>query len=230
MPVEVVFEKLTDEITLPLFQPAGGPDDDRAAANNASASSAWTRATRSARCPDKSQLIAAPGGDRQRRPRRRPEGLRHRRHLHRRPALARHHRRGARRRSRATSTAPPSAAAPSSSWSATRWLALHHGLCDVAVVSHGESGRSGVGVTPAARHRDPRPVRGPLRLRRRADLLRPDHHAPHARVRHHARAVGAGGRLHAQVGRAQPQGAQPRADHRRRTCSTRARSSGRSTC
>jgi acetyl-CoA acetyltransferase len=26
--------------------------------------------------------------------------------------------------------------------------ALHHGLCDVAVVSHGESGRSGVGVTP----------------------------------------------------------------------------------
>jgi acetyl-CoA acetyltransferase len=28
-------------------------------------------------------------------------------------------------------------------------LALHHGLCDVAVVSHGESGRSGVGVTRA---------------------------------------------------------------------------------
>jgi acetyl-CoA acetyltransferase len=27
-------------------------------------------------------------------------------------------------------------------------LALHHGLCDVAVISHGESGRSGVGVTP----------------------------------------------------------------------------------
>src|SRR5215468_5880519 len=27
-------------------------------------------------------------------------------------------------------------------------LALHHGLCDVAVVCHGESGRSGVGVTP----------------------------------------------------------------------------------
>jgi acetyl-CoA acetyltransferase len=27
-------------------------------------------------------------------------------------------------------------------------LALHHGLCDVAVVSHGESGRSGIGVTP----------------------------------------------------------------------------------
>jgi acetyl-CoA acetyltransferase len=26
--------------------------------------------------------------------------------------------------------------------------ALHHGLCDVAVISHGESGRSGVGVTP----------------------------------------------------------------------------------
>lgn len=26
-------------------------------------------------------------------------------------------------------------------------LALHHGLCDVAVVSHGQSGRSGVGVT-----------------------------------------------------------------------------------
>ena len=26
-------------------------------------------------------------------------------------------------------------------------LALHHGMCDVAVVSHGESGRSGVGVT-----------------------------------------------------------------------------------
>ena len=29
--------------------------------------------------------------------------------------------------------------------------ALHHGLCDVAVVCHGESGRSGVGVTPASR-------------------------------------------------------------------------------
>src|SRR5216683_2245968 len=27
-------------------------------------------------------------------------------------------------------------------------LALHHGLCDVAVVCHGESGRSGVGVSP----------------------------------------------------------------------------------
>jgi acetyl-CoA acetyltransferase len=27
-------------------------------------------------------------------------------------------------------------------------LALHHGLCDVALISHGESGRSGVGVTP----------------------------------------------------------------------------------
>ena len=26
-------------------------------------------------------------------------------------------------------------------------VALHHGLCDVAVVSHGESGRSQVGVT-----------------------------------------------------------------------------------
>src|SRR5438132_13630897 len=26
--------------------------------------------------------------------------------------------------------------------------ALHHGLCDVAVISHGESGRSGVGVSP----------------------------------------------------------------------------------
>ena len=25
MPVEVVFEKLTDDVTLPLFQPAGGP-------------------------------------------------------------------------------------------------------------------------------------------------------------------------------------------------------------
>ena len=28
-------------------------------------------------------------------------------------------------------------------------LALHHGLCDVAVISHGESGRSGTGVTRA---------------------------------------------------------------------------------
>ena len=27
-------------------------------------------------------------------------------------------------------------------------VALHHGLCYVAVISHGESGRSGVGVTP----------------------------------------------------------------------------------
>ncbi len=27
-------------------------------------------------------------------------------------------------------------------------VALHHGLCDVAVIAHGESGRSGVGVSP----------------------------------------------------------------------------------
>ena len=85
-------------------------------------------------------------------------------------------------------------------------LALHHGLCDVAVVSHGESGRSGVGVTPRRDTAIPGQYERPLRLRRCADLLRPHHHATHARVRHHARAVGAGRRLHAQVGGAQPQG------------------------
>ena len=91
---------------------------------------------------------AAPRGGAQRRARRRPQDQRRRRRLHRRASTR--PRRSARRSAscRATSTAPRWAAARSSSWSATRWLALHHGLCDVAVVSHGESGRSGVGVTP----------------------------------------------------------------------------------
>src|SRR4029453_17503001 len=54
MPVEVCFEKLTDEISLPMFRPAGGA---RWAASRGwgssatrSASWAWTRATSSAPC------------------------------------------------------------------------------------------------------------------------------------------------------------------------------------
>ena len=139
--------------------------------------------------------------------------IRHRWRVHRRPALAGHDRRGAGHHS------------PLRRRHHRGRLLLHH---------HGGPRHAGPAPRPLrrrgglarrvrplrrrrdapARHRDPRPVRGVLWLRRGADLLRPDHHPSHARVRHHPRAVGAGSRLHAQVGGTEPQGQEPRADHR----------------
>ena len=95
-------------------------------------------------------------------------------------------------------------------------VALHHGLCDVAVVCHGESGRSGVGVTPRRDTALPGQYEAPFGFGGASTHVRHDHDAPHARARDHARAVGAGGRLHAPVGGAQPQGEEPRAHHHRR--------------
>ena len=163
MPVEVVFEKLTDEITLPLFQPAGGGAmatwSGSGSCATRSASWAWTRATRSARCPNKSQLTLHLEAITQRGARRRPQGQRRRRHLHRGPALARP--RSARRSAscRATSTAPRWAAARSSSWSATRWSRCTTGSATWRSSPTASRGRSGVGVTRGRDTALPRPVR-----------------------------------------------------------------------
>ena len=227
MPVEVVFEKQTDEISSPDVPAGEGPMNERAQQQGLHRRRGRERRDRHAARQEHAQ--PAPGGHAQRHPRRRPEGLRHRRRVHRRPALAGHHRRGARR-----------GPALRRRHHRRRLLLHHHGRPRHAGPAPRPVRRRGGlarrvrplrrGRDPAARYRHPRPVRGPVRLRRGADLLRPDHHPPHARVRHHPRAVGAGGGLHAQVGGVEPQGQESRADHRRRTCSTRGRSSGRSTC
>ena len=95
-------------------------------------------------------------------------------------------------------------------------VALHHGLCDVAVVCHGESGRSGVGVTP-----------------RRDTALPGQYETPYGFggaptyfgmiTTRHMHEYGTTLEQWAQVAvstrawaRAQPEGAQPRAHHRRR--------------
>ena len=165
--------------------------------------------------PHKSMLVAAPRGGAQCRARRRPQDRRRGRRLHRGPALARDDRRGARHRP-----------ALRRRHHGGRLLVHHHGRPrDGRAPPRALRRRRRLPrrVGPLRRGRDPppghraaRPVRDALRLRRRADLLRHDHHAPHARIRDDPRAVGAGRRLHARVGRAQPEGAQPRADHRRR--------------
>ena len=95
-------------------------------------------------------------------------------------------------------------------------VALHHGLCDVAVVCHGESGRSGVGVTP-----------------RRDTALPGQYETPYGFggaptyfgmiTTRHMHEYGTTLEQWAQVAvstrawaAAQPEGAQPRAHHRRR--------------
>ena len=93
MPVEVVFEKQTDEISLRCSS-RRGPDDERAQQQGLYRRRGRERRDRHAARQEHAQ--PAPGGDAQRHPRRRAEGLRHRRRVHRRPALAGHHRRGAR--------------------------------------------------------------------------------------------------------------------------------------
>ena len=176
---------------------------DEGAPELASASSAPTRATSSARCPTRacsrctSRRCATPCAT--------PASRSATWTASSRRASTRR-RRSARRSAscRATSTAPRWAAARSSSWWATPCVALHHGLCDVAVVCHGESGRSGVGVTPRRDTALPGQYEMPYGFGGAPTLLRHDHHAAHARVRDHARAVGAGGRLHARVGGLNP--------------------------
>ena len=141
-----------------------------------------------------------------------PQGQGRGRHLHRRPALPVAPRRG------------PRDHAPLRGRHHRGRLLLHHdgrprrGRAASRPLRRGGGLPRRVGALRRGRHPQPghqplRPVRDPLRLRGRAHLLRHDHHAPHARARHHARAVGAGGGVHAEVGGAQSQGAQPRAHH-----------------
>ena len=155
MPVEIVYQKLTDEVTLALFRPAEAPDEPRDEGHRElrrsatpPASSASTRATRSARCPDKSQLSL---------------------HLE---AIDNAVRDAGLKISDVdgifTAGQHPPALLGEALGITPRYVdgtsvggcsfiimvghaiaALHHGLCDVAVVSHGESGRSQVGVTRA---------------------------------------------------------------------------------
>ncbi len=94
-------------------------------------------------------------------------------------------------------------------------LALHHGLCDVAVVSHGESGRSDVGVT-----------------RGRDTALSGQYEIPYGfgpaptnfgmiTTRHMHEygttlgAMGSGGGINASMGRAESQSPLPRSPHHR---------------
>jgi hypothetical protein len=165
MPVEVVYEKLTTSHPAPV--PArGGRAVMKGAPATPRASSASTRATSSASCPTRA---SSPCTSRRSRNAVRDAGLKVSdvdgiftagQHS---PATFGE----ALGIVPATWTAPRWAAAPSSSWSGHALVALHHGLCDVAVVCHGESGRSGVGVTPRRDTAIPGPVRGALRLRRR---------------------------------------------------------------
>ena len=79
--------------------------------------------------------------------------------------------------------------------------ALHHHLCNVAVVSHGESGRSGVGVTGAAIRASVASMKS-VRFGA-APVLWLDYHPPHARIWHNAGAMGPGGSVHTRLGGAE---------------------------
>ena len=90
---------------------------------------------------------------------------------------------------RATSTARRSAAARSSSTSQHAAAAIDAGLCDVALITHGESGalaRRHAGRRASAPTRSGAQFEEPFGARRSADRLRAGRRAPHARVRHHA--------------------------------------------
>ena len=98
-------------------------------------------------------------------------------------------------------------------------LALDAGFINVAVISHGESGRSRIGVAApgGAASLPGGQFRGPLRHLRRADDLLPARHAPHARLRHHPGAIRGGVGLHPEVGPDAPQGRHEGRPHRRRS-------------
>ena len=98
-------------------------------------------------------------------------------------------------------------------------LAIAAGMADVVVVSYAAAGYSGIPEIPFAdygtNNAGPGPVRDPVRpvdgvhLRARRD-------APHARVRHHARAARADRRAVPRQRREQPRRALPRPDRGRR--------------
>ena len=201
MPVEVVFEKLTDEITAAAVPAGAGAHAPMKELSNSACIVGVDESDEIGTLPAQEPAHAAPRGDHQRRARRRPQGHRRGRHLHRGPALARHARRGARHH-----------AALRRRHHRGRLLVHHHG--------RPRGGRAAPRALRRGRHLPRRDRAAPAwasRARRdtaltgqfeipygfgaRADLLRHDHHAPHARVRHHARAVGAGGGVHARSGR-----------------------------
>ena len=108
----------------------------------------------------------------------------------------------------ATPTPPRSAARRSSFTSATQSNAIANGLCEVALITHGQAGRSSRVPIPARPQPALRHVRDALRHDRHAHQLRHGRHPLHARLRRGPCAPGDGRdrRLHPQVGPAQPQG------------------------
>ena len=236
MPVEVVFQKLTDEISC-MFQPAkaaagGARMKDLAKMRELSNSACIVGVDESdeiGTLPGKSMLTLHMEAIQERRPRRRAQGERHRRRLHRRPALAGHHRRGAghhaalRRR--------------------------HHGG-RLLVHHHGRPRRGGAAPRPLRRGGDLARRVGPIRRGRvspRRDTALPGQfEAPYGFggaptyfgliTTRHMHEYGTTLEQWAQVAvstrkwaAAQPQGEKPRAHHDRGRARRRGPSSGRST-
>ena len=97
-------------------------------------------------------------------------------------------------------------------------LALSHGMCNYALISHGESGRSRVGHPPGSTRPclASRTVRGSLRSLRSADLILLTYPAIHEGDRHDPGESRRGRRRHTEMGHAEPQGNHARApDYRR---------------
>ncbi len=94
--------------------------------------------------------------------------------------------------------------------------AINEGLCKTVLITHGESGKSRIGVHPAAAvaGEPRRPVRGAVRRHGSADHVHHSGAALHEDVRHHRRAGGDGGGGAARVGRQEPARDLQGADHR----------------
>ena len=96
--------------------------------------------------------------------------------------------------------------------------AIANGLCRVALISHGQSGRSRQsGPPPDLYGQNVAQFEEPVGTAASAGRLRDGLRAPHAPLRHDARATGRDRGRDAQVGVTEPKGADARsADHRRR--------------
>ena len=116
--------------------------------------------------------------------------------------------------SRRSSARPSSAARRSSITSRTRWRAIAPGLCNVAVIAYGSTQRS-VGRKQASRARV-QPVRDAVQAVPAVQRLCAGGLAPHARVRHHARAARRGRGRGAPMGAAQSGRLGEEAAHHRR--------------
>lgn len=97
--------------------------------------------------------------------------------------------------------------------------AIRSGQCSAVLICYGSAQRSAAfgrrdrGGAPLSR---PAALRAPLRADAAGVGLRAGGVAPHARIRHHARAAGRRGGGRARLGRAQPRGLHARAAHARR--------------